>query len=87
MGEGAITILVAESDFELIESKVGSEFNVKSDNNMVPGTAELQSTALTAKINLNQHLEQLIEAFVVPINDETQISNKTISNTELELNP
>lgn len=65
LGEGAITLLVAEPDFESLSTKLGSEFKIKVDTSLSSGAAELQSSGISARIDLNQHLELLLEAFVI----------------------
>ena len=65
LGEGAITLLVAEDDYESLTTKLGEEFKIKVEPSFEAGVAELQSAALSARIDLNQHLELLLEAFVI----------------------
>ncbi len=65
LGEGAITLLVAETDYESLSTKLGKEFKIKVEPGFDSGIAELKSSALSARIDLNQHLELLLEAFVI----------------------
>ncbi|MBM7071405.1 hypothetical protein JQC92_05035 [Shewanella sp. 202IG2-18] len=75
LGEGSLTLLVAEEDFESLNRKLGNEFKVKTDTALVAGTAEIQSAALSARIDLNRHLELLLKAFVFEVSKETNAEN------------
>ena len=83
LGEGVITLLVAETDYESLLTKLGKEFKIKVEPSFPSGTAELQSAALSARVDLIQHLELLLEAFVIQAgNRKPKATTEAISNED-----
>ncbi|NRD33299.1 type III secretion protein [Shewanella sp. DC2-4] len=64
VGQGALTLLVSNDDFAALAKAFDGRMTVQVSAELVSGQAELSSSTMTAKIDLNEHLQQLLAAFV-----------------------
>ena len=64
VGQGALTLQVSNDDFASVAKAFDGLMTVQVSAELVPGQAELSSSSMTAKIDLNAHLQQLLAAFV-----------------------
>ncbi len=86
LGEGVITLIVAEADYDLLNNKLSNQFKIKVDKGLDSGIAELQSSGLSARIDLNQNLELLLKAFVFQSNigDQSEELDSGVENVDEE---
>ncbi|RLV59780.1 type III secretion protein [Parashewanella curva] len=74
VGEGVLTLSVAADDESKLTELLNDKFTIKVDPHLASGCAELHSKALTARIDVEQHLATLLEIFISkPATDEHEI--------------
>ncbi|WP_133407974.1 type III secretion protein [Parashewanella tropica] len=64
VGEGVLTLSVSAEDEPKLSELLSDTFTIKVDPHLGAGCAELHSKALTARIDLEQHLSTLLEVFI-----------------------
>lgn len=64
VGHEAVTLKVSAQDYQAIEKAFDGQLNVEVSSVLSSGQAELSSTCLTAKLDLAEHLQLLLDTFV-----------------------
>ncbi|QDO84235.1 type III secretion protein [Shewanella psychropiezotolerans] len=64
VGLEAVSLLVAADDYEAMAQAFEGRMNVEVSPDLLSGQAELSSTSLTARVDLAEHLDLLLETFV-----------------------
>lgn len=64
VGLEAVSLLVAADDYEAMALAFEGRMNVEVSSGLLSGQAELSSTSLTARVDLAEHLDLLLETFV-----------------------